>query len=148
MLDAWVTPERWRIAVPPIGLVRRGAADEPADLPVGFLRWWFCTPMGGTLSAATFDGPARIWLLRDGPAIVELRADTCDRGPHLLATRRAFGRTESVEECRADSQASAGDRARYEDAANGLAVDLVLESVSDEPPPQEAFGDPDSVEAP
>src|SRR5580704_6974926 len=37
LLDAWVTPTRWRIAVPPLDLVRRGANDEPRDMPVGFL---------------------------------------------------------------------------------------------------------------
>jgi len=55
MLDAWVTPARWRVAVPMLGVLRRGGADDPADLPIGFLRWWFFTPLEGRLFAATFD---------------------------------------------------------------------------------------------
>lgn len=148
MLDAWVTPDRWRVAVPAAGLVRRGGADEPRDLPIGFLRWWFFTPMAGELFAATFDGAAPLWLLRDHGAVVELRAGVCERGPRVQASRRAGGRTESVDECRAGSRPAVGDHVHYEDAASGLTVDLVLESVSPEPPAGEAFADPDAEQAP
>src|SRR5579872_2701576 len=47
LFDAWVTPARWRVAVPPADIVRRGDADDPIDLPVAFLRWWFFTPLEG-----------------------------------------------------------------------------------------------------
>lgn len=148
MLDAWVTPERWRVAVPAVGLVRRGGADEPRDLPIGFLRWWFFTPMAGELFAARYDGAAPLWLLRDRGAVVELRAGVCERGPRVRATRRAGGRTEGIDECRAGRGPAAGDRVRYEDATSGLAVELELESVSAEPPVDDAFVDPDVEPAP
>jgi hypothetical protein len=143
MLDAWVTPDRWRVAVPAVGLVRRGGAEEPQDVPIGFLRWWFFTPVEGELVAATFDAGRPVWLLRDGGAVIELRAGACERGPRLRAVRRGRGRTDAVDECRAGSRPTPGDHVRYEDGASGLTVDLVLESVSAEPPPEEAFADPD-----
>ena len=148
MLDAWVTPRRWRVAVPPLGLVRRGGEDDPPDLPIGFLRGWFFTPLEGKLFAATLDGAAPVWLLRDGGAVVEVRAGSCDRGSRLFVARRRRGRAESVDECRAGAAASVGDHVRYEDAGSGLVVDLVLESVSAEPPVAEAFADPDEERAP
>jgi hypothetical protein len=148
MLDAWATPARWRVAVPPLGIVRRGDADDPADLPIGFLRWWFFTPLEGRLFAATFDGAVPVWLLRDGDAVVELRAGDCERGPRLLGERWKRGQAESVDECRAGPRPSVGDHVRYEDAGSGLQVELVLESVSTEPPVADAFVDPDTEQAP
>jgi hypothetical protein len=148
MLDAWVTPKRWRVAIPPLGLVRRGGEGEPEDLPIGFLRWWFFTPMQGRLFAAKFDGAAPTWLLRDGESVVELHGGTCERGARLLAIRRRRGRAESVDECPVEARPAVGDRVRYADASTGLAVDLVLETVTGEPPPNEAFADPDLENAP
>jgi len=148
MLDAWITPQRWRVAVPPLGLVRRGRSEEPEDLPIGFLRWWFYTPLEGRLFAATFDGGTPTWLLRDGDAVVELRSDLCERGPHLRAARWNRGRTESVDECRGGTTPSVGDHIRYADAVSGLVVELVLESMSTEPPGADAFVDPDVEGAP
>lgn len=147
MLDAWITPQRWRVAVPPLGVLRRGGTDSPADLPVAFLRWWFFTPLEGRLFAAELERGSPVWLLRDGDAVVELRALGCERGPRLVAARRERGRAESVDECRAGIEPSEGDHVRYEDAS-GLAVELVLESVSAEPPAAEAFVDPDTASAP
>lgn len=148
MLDAWATPQRWRVAVPPLGLVRRGDTDDPEDLPIGFLRWWFFTPLEGRLFAASFDGAVPTWLLRDEGAVVELRAGACERGPRLQASRRKQGQAEAVDECRAGVDPSIGDHVRYRDAVSGLEVDLVLESVSAEPPVAEAFVDPDAERAP
>ena len=48
-LDAWVTPERWRFAVPPAGVLRRGGREDDPSLPIGFFRWWFLSPVGGRL---------------------------------------------------------------------------------------------------
>jgi hypothetical protein len=145
VLDAWVTPERWRVAVPVMGVVRRGGRDEPHDLPIGFLRWWFFTPLEGTLFAATFTHPGAFWLLRSGDAVVELRAGPCDRGAELAATRRLHGRAERVDECRARPTPSPGDRVHYEDSASGLAVDLVVETLAAAPPEEEAFRDPEEA---
>lgn len=148
MLDAWVTPRRWRVAVPALSLVRRGGEDDPTDLPIGFLRGWFFAPLDGQLFAATLGADGPRWLLRDGAVVADVRAGTCERGPRLQASRREHGRTESVDECRAGSLPSPGDHVHYEDAASGLTVGLIIESVSAEPPPGEAFGDPDTESAP
>jgi hypothetical protein len=148
MLDAWVTPQRWRVAVPALGLVRRGGGQAPADLPVRFLRWWFFTPLDGRLFAATYDDSGRrTWLLRSGAAVIELRVGACDRGQRLTASRREEGRTESVEECRAADRPTKGDHVHYQQDAAGLSVDLDFDAVSAEPPVAEAFADPDAAES-
>jgi hypothetical protein len=144
MLDAWVTRDEWRIAVPPAGLVRRGGAEDPRDLPVGFLRWWFFRPLEGTLFAARGsegDGAREdVFLLRDRDgAAIELRAGRC-----LRASRRRNARTERVDECMARAVPSPGDRVRYEDESSGLTVDLQLESLAAAPPDEDAFRDPDA----
>jgi hypothetical protein len=145
MLDAWVTRDRWRIAVPPANIVRRGGRDEPRDVPVGFLRWWFFRPLEGTLFAASHAEPSGepgdVFLLRDADgATVDLRPGRC-----LRVSRRVHARTERVEECaRTPGVPAPGDRVRYEDEASGLTVDLELESLASEPPDDEAFRDPDA----
>ena len=142
-LDVWLTPERWRIASPPMELLRRGGVEAPADLPVGFLRWWFFGPLRGTLSAVAMDERGRsAWLLRDGDAELELHQDVCDRGTLLRVTRRGGGSVERVDECRARAAPQVGDRIQYTDEA-GLEIELVLESIARTPPP-EAFDDPDA----
>jgi hypothetical protein len=142
VLDAWVTPDRWRIAVPPLSLVRRGGSDEPRELPVAFLRWWFFRPLQGMLFAATNaagpHGAEPLLLLRERGAVVELRVARC-----LRVRRRSASRTERVEECASQAPPQAGDRVEYEDESSGLVVDLVFESVADEAPREEAFVDPD-----
>ncbi len=144
MLDAWVTSTRWRVAVPTLDLVRRGGLDEPPDMPVGFLRWWFLTPLTGTLIAAARVDSGPLWILREGGAVVEVRTIACGRGC-LQATRRALGRAETVEECRGAAAPTAGDSARYVDEVSGLEVDLRLESIALAPPRREAFDDPDAT---
>jgi hypothetical protein len=143
MLDAWVTPDRWRVAVPPAGIVRRGGLDEPPDLPIAFLRGWFFRPLAGVLFAAAAEPEGPTWLLRDEGAIVEVRSRRCDLGARLVATRHEHGHTESIDECRSSAAPRAQDRVHYEDATTGLAVDLVLEAVGTDPPPSQAFDDPD-----
>jgi hypothetical protein len=143
VLDAWVTPDKWRVAVPPLALVRRGGSDEPSDLPVGFLRWWFFRPLEGTVFAAGATPAAEMWLLRDGDAVVELREARCDRGTLTTSTRRVGARTERIDECRAGASRSANDRVSYEDEATGLVVRIVLEEVARDPPSEEAFANPD-----
>jgi len=144
LLDAWVARDKWRIAVPPIEVVRRGgASDDPDDLPVGFLRWWFFTPLGGTLFAATRTDSSARWLLRDEGAVVDLLQTQCPEGRLLTVTRRAHGRSEVVRECGAPTR-RAGDWVEYRDGPSGLGIRLVVESVADRPPQDEAFGNPDA----
>jgi hypothetical protein len=144
MLDAWVTQTRWRVAVPPLALVRRGDVAAPRDMPVGFLRWWFLTPLAGGLFAATFTCDGSLFLLRYAGAVIELREEPCSRGTLLRATRRIEGHGEAVDECRARPGPSAGDSARYVDESSGLRVDVLLESIGTAPPRDEAFDDPDA----
>jgi hypothetical protein len=142
MLDAWVASDRWRVAIPPRDLVRRGGADEPRDLPIGFLRWWFFTPLAGTLFAGGETRAGTEWLLRDGDVVSDLLSGRCSAGSLLRVQRRARGREEVIDECKALSLPREGDWVKYADKATGLRVDLVVESVSGQPQP-EAFSDPD-----
>ncbi len=146
MLDAWVDRDRWRVAVPAANIVRRGGLDDPRDLPVGFLRWWLLSPLGGVLVAAeqTREGPR--WLLRVGGAVVDLRQLPCDGGTSgLEASRSVQGRTERVAECSTAHEPHPGDRVAYEDAATGLRVSIVVESAA-RVPSDGAFRDPDLPE--
>jgi hypothetical protein len=145
MLDAWVTPARWRVAVPVAALIRRGRAEEPTDLPIGFLRWSFFRPLGGTLFAGSLEPGGMVFLLRDDDAVLEVRLRSCDRGKLTMTTRRARGRAERIEECRAAQGGvpRPGDWVRYEDEVSRLRVDLAFESAAPEPPDEDAFRDPD-----
>jgi hypothetical protein len=147
-LDAWVTPERWRLDIPPAGRLRRGAADAPAGLPVAFLRWLFFRPLEGTLFGGSQQGGRVRFLIRDGDAVLEVDVGSCDRGELAVTTRRSHGRSERLEECRAASVPTPGDRVRYRDEATGLGVELELESVAREAPAPDAFVDPDGQGAP
>jgi hypothetical protein len=143
LLDIWITRDRWRIAIPPLDRVLRGGIDEPPDLPVGFLRWWFCRPLEGTLYAAAPASPEGTWfLLRDGDATVELHD-----APHRLeAHRKAHGRTQTVTEARQGPLPHPGDAVRYEDGG-GLSIDILVESLGDAAPSPDAFVDPDHAPA-
>jgi hypothetical protein len=143
LLDAWIADAKWRIAVPPAQVVRRGgASDDPADLPVGFLRWWFLTPLDGTLFAAAHGEAATRWLLHAGDAVVELVRASGPEGGFLTVTRRLRGRSEVVRE--REATLHAGDWVEYKDEASGLSIRLVVESVADRAPEEEAFRDPDA----
>ncbi len=146
LLDAWVTPARWRVAVPPLELVRRGGMQEPDDLPIGFWRWWFLTPLEGTLFAAAMTGADSLLLLREGDATVELVVGTCSAGQRLAAARRVKGRTERVDACRARALPASGDSVHYVDETSGLEVDVVVESASDRTASAAALRDPDAQE--
>jgi hypothetical protein len=124
-LDAWVTPARWRVAVPPLGLVRRGGAEPAPGLPVSFLRWWFFRRFEGRLFAASADPSSPTWLLRDGGAVVELRAlasagadapSFCPRGAWMAATRRDVRKPDRREGADADTDVRKPDRREGADA--------------------------------
>jgi hypothetical protein len=152
MLDAWVTPDHWRIAVPPAGLLRRGddptppggqKREEPRELPVGFLRWVFFRPLAGTLFGGSLRSGHVLFLLRDDDAVVEVRLGGCNRGELTMTTRRVHGRSERLEECRASGAPTSGDWVRYEDESSGLRVALTIESLTPGAPEEEAFRDPE-----
>jgi hypothetical protein len=146
LLDAWVTRERWRIAVPPLEIVKRGGAESPAGLPVGFLRWWFVSPLEGVSFAGATAPDGERWLLRDGDAVVDLRLARCARGTRVTATRRVRGHGERIDECSPSSSplgATAGDDVSYTDETSGLRVTVAVESVGSTAPDPAAFLDPD-----
>ncbi len=143
MLDAWVTPDRWRIAVPPLSVFRRGGRTAPDDLPVAFLRYAFFRPLAGRLFAASKRGDGFAFLLRDADAIVDVRERRCDRGTLFVTSRRAATRVELVEECRGSAVPRPGDWVSYRDERSGVIIDIAIESMSRTPPDTEAFEDPD-----
>jgi hypothetical protein len=148
VMDAWVAPDRWRVAIPPIDVVRRGGADEATDLPIGFLRWWFLAPLAGDVFAAASDEARDRWLLRAGDAVVSLTVSACARGEAWEAIRRTGSRVERVRECRAGAKPSAGDSADYDDASSGLRVHVEVDESTHGPPDPDAFRDPDTAAAP
>ncbi len=144
MLDAWVTPDRWRIAVPALGVVRRGGTEAPDDLPVAFLRYAFFGSLDGRLFAASMRRDGLTFLLRDADALVELRERRCDRGTLTLTRRRTGARVERAEECRKLSLHQPGDWVAYRDERSGMLVELAIETVGEKSPDAGAFEDPDS----
>ncbi|MDP9035391.1 MAG: hypothetical protein M3O50_11345 [Myxococcota bacterium] len=146
MLDAWVTPDRWRIAVPPLGVVRRGGSKAPDDLPVAFLRYAFFGSLGGRLFAASMPHDGSMFLLRDGDALVEVRERRCDRGTLTIIRRRTGARTERAEECGTIAFPRPGDWVAYRDERSGIRVDLAIETLGVSRPDARAFEDPDSPE--
>ena len=152
MLDAWVTADRWRVAIPPAGQVRRGTAGssdrrdsaDARDLPVGFLRWLFFTPLQGKLVAGEQEPNGFLFVLRDGEVVLEVRLRPCDRGRFATVTRRSPGRIERLDECRAANAPRPGDWVTYQDDSTGLRCDLTIESMATEPPDDVAFRDPDA----
>jgi hypothetical protein len=143
-LDVWVTRERFRFAVPSIKLEKRGGSDpeEARGLPVGFLRWWFLSPLTGRLLLARSTDAHSSWLLRDGAATVMVRTN----GQSFMALRRESGHQEGLEWRGGGLAPRAGARGRYTEGAYGLRVDVRVEDVSPNEPPAEAFDDPDEQE--
>jgi hypothetical protein len=147
-LDAWVTRDRWRFAVPPLALVRRGGTDPGAErgLPVGFFRWWFLSPLEGQLLARDPDGSPVFGVVRDGAATVEVFAAPGDRSACVAAVRRQGRAHESLASCTALGAAPReGDRATYDQLDTGLHVDIYVEGAAGAPE-REAFTDPDVSE--
>lgn len=140
-LDVWVTRDRYRFEIPSMKIAVRGGADLTAarGLPVGFLRWWFLSPLGGELVLARSSKSEASFLLRDGPATVTLRTD----GQHFIATRREAGRIEALTWAGEGLVPRAGGRGQYIDGEWGMRVNVVVEEVLPDEPDPAAFFDPD-----
>jgi len=147
-LDLWARGDRFRFAVPAIGLLRRGAGSTPRaslrGLPVDFLRWWLLHPASGELLWHERIGSTDAFVLRDGEAILELRAV---EGGAIGARRSLWldGRDPRL----VDQEVVIADRIgcgtiRYAQASTGLLVTVRCEGEerAREPNPR-AFEDPD-----
>jgi len=151
-LDAWVTDDQFRFAVPAIAFVRRGGANTKASngLPIGFFRWWMLHPLDGRLLAAWTRDAGALYLLRRGDETVLLREAHIARSrrEHLIAARREDGHVERLEWLgRSPVAPHAGDKARYVDGASGLEVEVRVEGVGEHEPDPAAFLDPDAMNA-
>jgi len=140
-LDVWVTPDRYRLAIPALELEKRGGRDlaDAQGLPIGLLRWWFLSPLEGELVLARSSKREAAFLLRDGRATVTIRTD----GEHFFALRREGGKLEGLEWSGRGLVPVAGARGRYVDGQWGTRVHVFVEEVLPDEPDPAAFFDPD-----
>jgi hypothetical protein len=146
-LDAWTTPERWRVAIPALGQVRRGRGPDDA-LPIGFFRWWFLAPFDGRLLTARAKPGSTILVLRQGSATItmlqeEERGRDAEQVQAGLASRREGKSLDRLAWLGHHSYPGPGDSALYEQPSTGLHIQVEVESVSEDAPDPEAFEDPD-----
>lgn len=141
-LDVWVTKERFKFSVPGIQMEKRGGTspDDARGLPIGLLRWWFLSPLGGKLLVGRSNQHESAWLLRDGAATVTVRTD----GRRFVAVRREAGTMEGIEWLGRGLVPRAGSRGRYVEGTYGLRVEVVVEEVMPDEPDPAAFLDPDA----
>ncbi|MDB4945274.1 MAG: hypothetical protein JWP97_4808 [Labilithrix sp.] len=145
-LDVWVTKERFRFAVPAVKLEKRGGRDpaESRGLPIGMLRWWFLSPLGGRLLVARSNAQESSWVLREGGATVTLRTD----GNRFVALRREGETLEGIEWTARGLVPQSGAHGQYIEGRFGLRVEVLVEEVLEAEPDPEAFTDPDVDQAP
>lgn len=140
-LDVWVTRDRYRLSIPAMKLEKRGGVDltSTRGLPIGFLRWWFLSPLEGELVLARSSRSEAAFLLRDGPATVTMRTN----GERFIAIRRENGRLEGLQWSGQGLSPRTGARGQYIDGEWGMRVGVIVEELlADEPDPA-AFSDPD-----
>ena len=152
-LDLWIDLDHWRFAVPAIDLQKRGDLRAPREerrgLPVDFLAFWLLRPASGRLLWHGREEGGDRFVLRDGAAIVDLRA--LDDG--RLEARRATWSEPSAdgspprlvdEETVAASGLGCAE-VRYHQASTGLDVTVVCEGETAGAPPARALADPDGA---
>jgi hypothetical protein len=141
-LDVWVTKERYRFAVPALSLEKRGGrtTENARGLPIGFLRWWFLSPLAGRLLVGRSNAEEAAWLLKDGAATITVRTD----GRRFIAIRREGEALEGIEWLGRGIAPNAGSRGRYVEGTYGLRVEVVVEEVMPDEPDPAAFLDPDA----
>lgn len=152
-LDVWATPERYRLSVPDLGLLERGAGAAPPHLPLELFREWFLTPLDGRLLAAGARGERAIYIVRGAHLTLELGVEIHPHAPtvHTLRTT-AGGRPEIVSWLgppgRATLTPEVGARVLFAQPASGLEVTVEIEAYGSEAPSPEAFEEPsDEAEA-
>lgn len=148
-LDLWLAGDRYRFAVPAIDLIKVGDITAPPaarrGLPVDFLAYWLLRPAEGSLLWYAREPAADRFVLRSGPAIVDLRA--FDDG-HIVARRTTWADRE-----RLDDETVVADRigcgvVRYHQRATGLDVTVRCEGETLGEPPARALADPDAGGSP
>lgn len=142
-LDLWVCRDRFRFALPAVGLVQRGDASTPRErlrgLPVDFLRWWLLRPLDGHLLYVAEQGESRRYVLRDRNEVVDFT--TAGAGGVALERRSRWDR-QSV---RASGPGCAG--VQYAQASTGIDITVECEKLDPQQQPRpEAFADPDAPE--
>lgn len=155
-LDMWLHADEFRFAVPAIDLLRRGNARTPRSdmrgLPVDFLRWWLLHPTSGTLLWHVFRDTGTRFVLRDGPAIVDLHIA---RSGRVTARRTTWESTSDKPNQRRkiDEEILEADKfgcgvVKYRQSSTNLRVTVTCESEDTERAPNpRAFVDPDGPEA-
>lgn len=140
-LDLWVAKDRYRFAVPPIDLLRRGTLGSrdaaSRGLPVAFLRWWLLRPLGGTMLWYQGEDDAERFVLRDGPALVDVLVA---RDGSVHARRAAGSDVETI-----DADRLGCGRAAYRHERSGLSISVRCEAIEKAAPRREAFEDPDAA---
>ncbi|CAN5579382.1 hypothetical protein BH09MYX1_BH09MYX1_40970 [soil metagenome] len=141
-LDAWVTPDAYRFAVPPISLVRRGGRDAEPGLPIGFFRWWFLAPYAGRLRTIV----GRELVLDDGAGVVTID-DHVDGGARIVSAKRRHGAVTELLGFRGSPSGNAakGDHASYRNLGTKLTVAITVDALGEDAPDPDAFVDPDLV---
>jgi hypothetical protein len=151
-LDLWIDGDRWRFAIPAIDLAKRGDLRAPPEtrrgLPVDFLAWWLLRPASGRLLwHAREDGGDR-FVLRDGAAVVDLRAGD-DRRVEARRTTWSMAEDgprrvdeETISAPRVGCTPGAGP-VRYHQASTGLDVAVTCEGRTEGDPPARALADPE-----
>lgn len=142
--DLWVTRDRYRFSIPPMKLEKKGGVDlsDARGLPVGFLRWWFLSPLEGRLLLARSGRTEASFLFRDGPATVTVRTD----GEHFVGIRKESRHLEGIEWSSHGLVQASGARGSYVDGDWGTRVDVVVEELLPDEPDPAAFLDPEEQE--
>ena len=139
--DLWVCRDRFRLAIPALGLERRGDASSPPELmqgmPVSFLRWWFLEPLGGSLLAFDDGAQGRRYVLSDGGPILHVEPLV---GDALRVRRRVVGDEERMQVDGADCGV-----VHYQQRSTGVDIEVECEQREQRSPPPAAFADPDDL---
>ena len=148
-LDLWTSGARYRFAVPAIDLIKRGDLGAPRaerrGLPVDFLGWWLLRPAGGVLLWTARSPGADRFVLRDGNAVVDLRAFDDGRVEARRTTWSDAGERVDDETVSAAKMGCAS--VRYHQGSTGLDVTVTCEGEALGDPPARALADPDAEPA-
>lgn len=140
VLDVWVTPEAWRLALGLGGEIRRGGAADPVPM-VSFFRAWLLLGRGQVLSARTRIDGARVYVAKTENVVTEWwqPASLFCEGFHEDAVAVRFFGTRAESMC--VSLSERGRRITYQAGSTQVSLSVL----SEEPGcPPEALQDPDA----